>query len=83
MLVHIHHFVQAALDPASPYFEQTKEDNRMKKTDATFVDVIHTNSGLLIQVVILEYYFKTKNHSFLIPFKSRNPNSFQTNDHYF
>ena len=59
MLVHIHHFVQTALDPASPYFEQTKEDNRMKKTDATFVDVIHTNSGLLIQVVILEFYFKS------------------------
>jgi len=38
-----------ALDPAAPWFEQTKEEHRISKEDANFVDVIHTNSGLLIQ----------------------------------
>merc|ERR1712038_242171 len=38
-----------ALDPAAPWYEQTKEEHRMSKEDAEFVDVIHTNSGLLIQ----------------------------------
>ena len=38
------------LDPAAPWFAQTKEEHRMSKEDAKFVDVIHTNSGLLLQV---------------------------------
>jgi len=37
------------LDPAAPWYEQTKEEHRLSKEDADFVDVIHTNSGLLIQ----------------------------------
>jgi len=37
-----------ALDPAEPWYGQTKEENRMNKEDADFVDVIHTNSGGLL-----------------------------------
>ena len=43
------------LEPAAPWFEQTKEEHRMNREDAAFVDVIHTNSGLLIQVKFLAY----------------------------
>ena len=39
-----------ALDPAEPWYGQTKEENRMNKEDADFVDVIHTNSGGLLHV---------------------------------
>lgn len=41
-------FRVTALDPASPWFEQTRVEHRVSKTDAEFVDVIHTNSGLLV-----------------------------------
>ena len=33
------------LDPAKPYFDLVSEEARLLPTDATFVDVIHTNSG--------------------------------------
>jgi len=33
------------LDPAKPWFDMTKESNRLNKTDAEFVDIVHTNSG--------------------------------------
>ena len=42
--------ISSALDPAAPWFEQTKEEHSMSKEDAEFVDVIHTNSGSLFQV---------------------------------
>merc|ERR1719414_159164 len=35
------------LDPAKPWFDITSPDNRIQKTDATVVDIIHTNSGNL------------------------------------
>lgn len=34
-----------ALDPAFPCFENTSATLRLRKSDAQFVDVIHTNSG--------------------------------------
>jgi len=37
------------LDPAKPWFDFTSLDNRIHKTDATVVDIIHTNSGELWQ----------------------------------
>ena len=35
----------SGLDPAGPYFEHTDEIVRLDPSDATFVDVYHTNSG--------------------------------------
>merc|ERR1712038_430101 len=35
------------LDPAFPYYEFSGVDSKLSKDDAEFVDVIHTNSGLL------------------------------------
>jgi len=37
-----------ALDPALPRFGDAKDDNRIDPTDADFVDVIHTNAGVLL-----------------------------------
>lgn len=34
----------SALDPAFPCFEDNSAELRLRKTDAVFVDVIHTNS---------------------------------------
>ena len=39
-----------ALDPAKPWFDMTKESNRLNKTDAEFVDIVHTNSGEIYDV---------------------------------
>ena len=38
------------LDPAFPYYEFSGVDSKLSKDDADFVDVIHTNSGLLTDV---------------------------------
>ena len=38
------------LDPAKPWFDMTKESNRLNKTDAEFVDIVHTNSGEIYDV---------------------------------
>eukprot|EP00091_Calanus_sinicus_P021194 TRINITY_DN6159_c0_g1_i4.p1 TRINITY_DN6159_c0_g1~~TRINITY_DN6159_c0_g1_i4.p1 ORF type:complete len:334 (-),score=111.40 TRINITY_DN6159_c0_g1_i4:39-1040(-) len=35
------------LDPAEPFFDIAGPDERIDKTDAKFVDIIHTNSGML------------------------------------
>jgi hypothetical protein len=35
------------LDPAFPHFDFTNPDEVLEKTDAQFVDVIHTNAGKL------------------------------------
>ena len=37
------------MDPAKPYFDIVSHENRLQKTDAEFVDVMHTNSGSLLQ----------------------------------
>ena len=38
------------LDPAKPWFDLSDESNRISKEDATLVDIIHTNSGFLLDV---------------------------------
>jgi hypothetical protein len=35
------------LDPAYPLFEEASADEILDKTDAKFVDIIHTNAGKL------------------------------------
>lgn len=35
------------LDPAEPFFDLAGPDDRIDKSDAEFVDIIHTNSGML------------------------------------
>merc|ERR1711962_480849 len=37
-----------SLDPAKPWFDVTAETNTISKDDAQLVDVIHTNSGFLL-----------------------------------
>lgn len=39
--------LSAALDPAGPLFYVTTMNGRMRSTDAAFVEVIHTNAGVL------------------------------------
>ena len=38
------------MDPAQPAFELAGSAGRLDKGDATLVDVIHTNSGMLWEV---------------------------------
>ena len=38
------------LDPARPYFETLHPSSVIKKEDAVFVDIIHTNSGHVVGV---------------------------------
>lgn len=40
-------FWKVALDPARPLFSQADKDNRIDPSDADFVDVFHTSTGLL------------------------------------
>ena len=40
----------SALDPAKPWFDFSDSSNRLSKEDAQLVDVIHTNSGDLLDV---------------------------------
>ena len=40
------------LDPARPVFDMVDMEYRMQPTDATFVDVIHTNSGGLFDAAV-------------------------------
>ncbi len=35
------------LDPAYPLFEEASADEILDKTDAKFVDIVHTNAGKL------------------------------------
>ena len=39
-----------ALDPAKPWFDLSDPSNTISKDDAVFVDVMHTNSGFLLNV---------------------------------
>jgi pimeloyl-ACP methyl ester carboxylesterase len=41
-----------ALDPAGPYFDVQPAEKRVMKTDAEFVDVIHTNSGSILSLCL-------------------------------
>merc|ERR1712156_655282 len=38
----------SSLDPAKPWFDLSDPSNTISKDDAAFVDVIHTNSGFLL-----------------------------------
>jgi pimeloyl-ACP methyl ester carboxylesterase len=40
----------SGLDPAGPYFENTDPKVRLDKTDATFVDVIHTDGSPIFMI---------------------------------
>jgi len=40
----------SALDPAKPWFDGSNRPQRIGKNDADFVDVIHTNSGSIVDV---------------------------------
>lgn len=44
-------FFRVALDPAQPGFEYCPDDVRLKKTDAEFVDVLHTNTRPIIPLL--------------------------------
>lgn len=39
----------SGLDPAGPYFEGTPAEVRLDSSDADFVDVIHTNAGVIFK----------------------------------
>ena len=39
-----------ALDPAKPWFDVSAASNTIRKDDAQLVDVMHTNSGFLLNV---------------------------------
>ena len=41
----------SALDPAGPWFDLHGGTSRLQKSDAKFVDVIHSNQGPLINVI--------------------------------
>lgn len=43
--VHDTNLFLSGLDPAQPYFQDTPIEVRLDKTDADFVDVIHTDSA--------------------------------------
>ena len=43
-------FFLIALDPAKPWFDLSDPSNTISKKDAVFVDVMHTNSGFLLNV---------------------------------
>ena len=45
--------IDLGLDPALPAFELAGQDGRIDKTDAEFVDIIHSNSGMLWEVKLL------------------------------
>lgn len=59
------------LDPAQPCFEQKSSSLRLKKNDASFTDVIHTNSE------------PGENHNFGIydPIGKENVNIFRHREH--
>jgi len=40
------------MDPADPYFTGTKEEVRLDPTDALFVDVIHTDTGHFLNIIL-------------------------------
>lgn len=42
-----------ALDPAKPWFDMPPESNKISRDDAIMVDVIHTNSGQLFEVITI------------------------------
>ncbi|ESP04917.1 hypothetical protein LOTGIDRAFT_96166, partial [Lottia gigantea] len=41
----------SGLDPAGPLFANSKPDQRLDKSDAKFVDIIHTNDGNLVGII--------------------------------
>lgn len=43
--MHNTNLLRSGLDPAQPYFQGTPIEVRLDKTDAEFVDIIHTDSA--------------------------------------
>ena len=59
-----------ALDPAKPWFDLSDGSNTISKDDAAFVDVVHTNSGFLLNVSIPP---KVKNYNYNSRKSLKNP----------
>lgn len=58
-IYHLYSFKCSGLDPASPLFNTAKNDRRIDKDDAEFVDIIHTDSfarGVLRASGHLDHY---------------------------
>ena len=45
--VHLSFSLHKGLDPAGLYFTATKNEAHLDKTDAKYVDIIHTNAGFV------------------------------------
>ena len=45
--MHLSFSLRKGLDPAGPYFTATNKDVHLDKTDANYVDIIHTNAGYI------------------------------------
>lgn len=46
----------SSLDPAKPWFDLTNPSNMLSKNDAKLVDVMHTNSGFILNVSLKLVY---------------------------
>ena len=47
MYVHLSFSLRIGLDPAGLYFTTTKNEVHLDKTDAKYVDIVHTNAGYI------------------------------------
>ena len=45
--MHLSFSLRKGLDPAGPYFTTTDKEVHLDKTDAKYVDIVHTNTGYI------------------------------------